>query len=101
MAMPTRKTRRGPNSSASRPAVGCATALVRYRLEIRIEVWPTDTPMAAAIDTRAVAMTELLMGLRAEPMNIGVTNRGPNGRVGSAVPVSAAASVSVSAAVSG
>jgi hypothetical protein len=36
--------------------------------------------MAAAIDTRAVAMTELLMGLSAAPMSIGVTNRGPNGR---------------------
>jgi len=53
-------------------------ALVRYRLEIRIEVCPTETPMAAAMDTRAVAMTELLMGFSAEPKYIGATNRGPN-----------------------
>jgi hypothetical protein len=37
-------------------------ALVRYRLEMSIDVLPTGTPMAAAIDTRAVAITELLMG---------------------------------------
>ena len=47
---------------------------------MRIEVRPTDTPMAAAIETSAVAMTELLIGLSAEPMNSGVTNRGPNAR---------------------
>lgn len=35
---------------------------------------------ATAIDTSAVAMTELLTGLSVAPMSIGVMNRGPNGR---------------------
>lgn len=80
MAIPLRNTRRGPNSSASRPAVGWAIALVRYRLEIRIDVSPTETCIAVAIDTKAVAITELLIGFRAEPTKSGAMNRAPNGR---------------------
>jgi hypothetical protein len=34
--------------------------------------------MATDIDTKAVAMIELLMGFSAEPMNMGVRNRHPN-----------------------
>ena len=59
--------------------MGWAIALVRYRLEMRIDVLPTGTPMAAAIGTSAVAIAELLIGLSAEPMYNGVTNRGPKG----------------------
>jgi hypothetical protein len=44
-----RKTRRGPNSSASLPAVGCAIAHAMYNEETRIDVRPTGTCKAAAI----------------------------------------------------
>jgi hypothetical protein len=43
-------------------------------------VRPIGTPIALAIATRAVAMTELLTGLSVAPMSSGVTNRGLNGR---------------------
>src|SRR5579862_4909559 len=86
IAIPNRNTRRGPNSSASRPAVGWAIALVRYRPEMRIDVLPTATPMAAAIGTNAVAIAELLIGFSAEPRYNGVTNRDPN-RFPSAAPL--------------
>ena len=38
---PLRNTRRGPNSTASLPAVGCATALARYNAATSTEVRPT------------------------------------------------------------
>ena len=73
-----RNTRRGPNSSDSLPAVGCAIELARYSAETRTVVLPTGTCIAAAIGTRAVAISELLTGLREEPSSIGVTNRQEN-----------------------
>src|SRR5246127_1985752 len=78
-AMPSKKTRLGPNSSASRPVVGCATAQVKYRLDMRIEVLPTGTSIAVAIATSPVAITKLLIGLRAAPKSIAVTNPAPKG----------------------
>ena len=44
-------------------------------------VCPTGTPSPRAIGTRAVAISELLIGLSAEPMNSGVVNRHENGFV--------------------
>jgi hypothetical protein len=38
MAAPLRNTRRGPKIVDSLPIVGCATALHRYRTEIRLAV---------------------------------------------------------------
>src|SRR5258708_7539342 len=40
---------------------------------------PAETCMASAMDTSAIAIIELLTGLRAEPMNRGVTKRALNG----------------------
>src|ERR1700761_9487564 len=77
--MPARNTRRGPNTSAALPAVGCAIALARYSAVTSAAVWPIDTPSPCAIGNRAVAISELLIGLRAEPMNRGVVNRHENG----------------------
>lgn len=77
--MPARNTRRGPNTSATFPAVGWAMALARYSAVTSAAVWPTGTCTPAAIGTSAVAIRELLMGFRAEPMNSGVVNRHENG----------------------
>jgi hypothetical protein len=101
--MPARKTRRGPSSSASRPAAGWAIALVRYRQEIKIAVWPTGTCTAAAIETSAVAITELLIGFSAAPSSIGDTKRGPNARSagGRSLARLSAAAVLVPASLSG
>jgi hypothetical protein len=73
--IPARNTRRGPNSSDSFPAVGCAIELARYSAETSTAIRPTDTCIAAAIGTSAVAISELLTGLSADPMNSGVVNR--------------------------
>src|SRR5580693_10036738 len=83
--MPDRNTRRGPNSSDSFPAVGWAIELARYSAETRTAVRPTDTCMAAAIGTRAVAISELLTGFSDEPRNIGVTNRQEKASAGAVV----------------
>ena len=91
--MPTRNTRRGPNSPASFPAVGWAMALARYSAETRTAVRPTETPIAAAIGTSAVAIRELLIGLSADPMNKGVTNRQENGFPVAALPVFSVAGI--------
>jgi hypothetical protein len=77
--MPARNTRRGPNTSAALPAVGCAIALARYRAVTSAAVCPIDTSSPRAIGTRAVAINELLTGLSAEPMNNGAVNRHENG----------------------
>jgi hypothetical protein len=42
-------------------------------------VCPIDTSSPRAIGTRAVAISELLIGLSAEPMNNGAVNRHENG----------------------
>ena len=52
-----------------------------------------DTPSPWAIGTRAVAISELLIGLSAEPMNNGVVNRHENGCSGG-VPITTGARVS-------
>ena len=79
--MPARNTRRGPKTSATLPAVGWAMALARYSAVTSTAVWPIDTRTPAAIGTSAVAIRELLIGFRAEPMNSGVVNRHENGFV--------------------
>jgi hypothetical protein len=60
----------------------------------RAAVWPKGTPRPWAIGSSAVAISELLTGLRAEPMNSGVVNRHENGRpcqgAALAVPIAAA-----------
>ena len=66
--IPARKTRRGPSTSAALPAVGCAIAVARYSAVTSAAVCPTGTPIPCAIGSRAVAISELLTGLRAEPM---------------------------------
>ena len=97
--IPARNTRRGPNSSDSFPAVGWAIELARYNAETSTAIRPTDTCIAAAIGTSAVAISELLTGLSADPMNSGVVNRHekafrpPGGTPGDAVPGGAAADV--------
>jgi hypothetical protein len=88
--MPARNTRRGPNTSAALPAVGCAIALARYKAVTSAAVCPIETPSPWAIGTRAVAISELLMGLSAEPMNNGVLNRHENG-CSISVPITAGA----------
>ena len=55
--------------------MGWAIALVRYRQEIKIAVWPTATCIAAAIETSAVAITALLSGYSAAPSSIGDVKR--------------------------
>jgi hypothetical protein len=77
--MPDRKTRRGPNTSAALPAVGWAVVLARYKAATRAAVWPIWMPKSLAIGSSAVAMSELLTGLRAEPTNKGVVKRQENG----------------------
>src|SRR5579875_4099703 len=72
--IPARNTRRGPNTSATLPDVGWAIALARYRADTSAAVCPTGTPAAAAIGTSAVAISELLIGLSADPMNSGAVN---------------------------
>src|SRR5262249_10201550 len=54
--------------------------LARYSAVTRAAVCPMGTPMPRAIGTRAVAISELLTGLRADPRNNGVVNRHENGR---------------------
>src|ERR1700760_803341 len=76
--MPARNTRRGPNTSATLPAVGWAIAAARYRADTSAAVWPTDTWTADAIGTSAVAISELLLGFRADPTNSGAVNRQAN-----------------------
>src|SRR5579875_5774 len=58
-------------------------ALARYRAVTSAAVWPRSTWIPAAIGTRAVAMSELLMGLRAEPRYSGAVNRQLKERSGS------------------
>src|ERR1700734_3048116 len=97
--MPARNTRRGPNSSDSFPAVGWAIELARYSAATSTAIRPTDTCIAAAIGTSAVAISELLTGLSADPMNSGVVNRHenafppPGGAPRGAVPGGAGAAV--------
>jgi hypothetical protein len=81
-----RKTRRGPNTSAALPAVGCAIAVARYSAVTSAAVCPIGTPIPRAIGSRAVAISELLMGLRADPMNSGVVNCHGNGALAGARP---------------
>src|ERR1700720_3182835 len=76
--MPASSTRRGPNSSASLPAAGCATALARYSADTRIAVCPTGTVSACAIGTSAVAIIELLIGLSVAATYSGLTKRHEN-----------------------
>src|SRR5262245_43539863 len=83
---PVRKTRRGPKTSAALPAVGCATALARYNAVTSAAVCPTGTPTPWAIGTSAVAISELLTGLSAEPRNSGVVNRHVKARPGAMLP---------------
>src|SRR5580704_3013130 len=79
-ANPAKKTRRGPSTSAALPAVGCAMAVARYSAVTSAAVCPTGTPIPRAIGSRAVAISELLTGLRAEPIYSGVVNCHGNGR---------------------
>ena len=98
--MPASSTRRGPNSSASFPAAGCAIELARYSAETRIAVRPTGTPSACAMGTSAVAISELLIGLSVAVTYSGVTKRQANARFGRSTPqVTAMPAVSVPAEV--
>src|SRR5487761_594758 len=71
---PARNTRRGPNSSARRPQVGWAIALVRYRLEIRIfgrivaDGPTTISELAHAEHVLRQSMAETVAALRAHDL---------------------------------
>lgn len=75
-ASPARNSRRGPNTSPSRPETGWATALVRWNSEIIQETQANNSSKSSASWIRATAISEELSGFSTVPEAV-ATSRGP------------------------